>query len=206
MHFSQNIILANGEFPKHQIPLNLLTNAKRIICCDGAIDKLIKIGLKPTTIIGDLDSISTKSKTEYEKSIIHISRQSDSDLDKAIKFCINEKINNVTILGATGLREDHTIRNLFSLSQYVDKINMQLLTDTGIFTPINKPTQFESYAGQQVSVFGNNPNTLFSTIHLKYNLTNTPCTDLYSYALNESLSDTFHINMSGEFLLIFQTY
>ena len=45
------IILANGNFPSHQIPLNFLKNQSKIICCDGAIDKLKKINNSYSTII-----------------------------------------------------------------------------------------------------------------------------------------------------------
>ena len=35
------ILLANGEFPKHNNPINLLNNSDCIICCDGAVNSLI---------------------------------------------------------------------------------------------------------------------------------------------------------------------
>ena len=31
------VIVANGEFPTHEIPLGILKNAKHIVACDGAI-------------------------------------------------------------------------------------------------------------------------------------------------------------------------
>ena len=50
-------IIANGQFPFHDIPLTILSNTDFIISCDGATDLLLK-GYKPNLIIGDLDSIS----------------------------------------------------------------------------------------------------------------------------------------------------
>ena len=31
------VVLANGEYPSHHIPLSLITKGLPIVCCDGAI-------------------------------------------------------------------------------------------------------------------------------------------------------------------------
>ena len=59
------VILANGAFPKSEIPLNILKKAKNIICLDGATNNLIKYGIEPKLIIGDLDSIKDYSKEGF---------------------------------------------------------------------------------------------------------------------------------------------
>ena len=38
-HFDA-VILANGTFPTHALPLGLLHQAKHVFCCDGAITEL----------------------------------------------------------------------------------------------------------------------------------------------------------------------
>ena len=77
------VIVANGEFPKNKIPLKILKSAKYIISCDGATDKLLKNGFeKPNRIIGDLDSISAKSKDKYHHIIIKTPNQSENDLSR----------------------------------------------------------------------------------------------------------------------------
>ena len=49
------VILANGDFPIHPIPLRILTDAKTIICCDGAVNNMETYGRVPDFIIGDMD-------------------------------------------------------------------------------------------------------------------------------------------------------
>ena len=53
------VIVSNGDFPTHSIPLEILKEAKSILACDGAADKLANNGYTPNIIIGDLDSIYT---------------------------------------------------------------------------------------------------------------------------------------------------
>ena len=38
-------IIANGQFPFHDIPLTILSNTDFIISCDGATDLLLKKGI-----------------------------------------------------------------------------------------------------------------------------------------------------------------
>ena len=48
------VILANGNYPTHPIPVKKLHKAGCIICCDGAAGQLTDKGLEPSIIIGDL--------------------------------------------------------------------------------------------------------------------------------------------------------
>ena len=54
------VILANGDFPSHPISLGKLQDAQTIICCDGAVNHLVKNGMEPHYILGDMDSIDHK--------------------------------------------------------------------------------------------------------------------------------------------------
>ena len=51
------VILANGEFPNHKTPLDILSSAGTVICTDGSANYLESLNLKPHIIIGDLDSL-----------------------------------------------------------------------------------------------------------------------------------------------------
>ena len=119
------VIIANGEFPSHSIPLQILNNTASILACDGAANALIKKGYSPDIIIGDLDSLSDKNRKKYKNQIILKDNQSQNDLRKAINYAMDNNINSISILGASGKREDHTIGNIFSLLDYQD-INIQI--------------------------------------------------------------------------------
>lgn len=58
------VILANGDYPTHPIPLQILANAPYIICCDGGADAYIDRGNVPDVIIGDGDSLSEEKPPE----------------------------------------------------------------------------------------------------------------------------------------------
>jgi len=202
----RTVILANGAFPKHKIPLGFLHSAEQIICCDGAAQNLIDAGLNPDYIIGDLDSISEEIKKRFSSILLHIAEQESNDLTKAVDFCLKNNRTEITILGATGKREDHTLGNLSLLTDYAEKANVQLLTDNGVFTPLLETATLESYIGEQISIFSLNPETIFSFQNLLYPVDNRKLTSWWQGTLNEAESDNFTINFYKGKVLIFREY
>jgi len=196
------IILANGAFPKSQELLDLLDQTTKIICCDGAANKLIESGREPNIIIGDLDSLEAHHKAKYHKILVEVNNQDTNDLTKAINWCLAHKIEDIIILGATGEREDHSIANISLLSQFHKKLNVRIHTEYGVFIPISKSTSFKSEIGQQVSIFSLNPEVKISSKGLKYPLQNKRLRSWWMGTLNEAISQTFEINFEEQASII----
>ena len=199
------VIVANGEFPKHSSPLQKIKNAQSIVACDGGVNNLVKIGYSPNLIIGDLDSISKKNKEKYKNITIEIQDQSDNDLRKAINHCIQNRIDKLSIIAASGKREDHTIGNIFSLLNYTN-IDIELLTDTGIFKCISGNQKISSFKGQKISFFSTDNTIKITSNNLKYNFKEDSITSIFYGTLNESLNNVFNINISHGNILIYQSY
>ena len=188
------------NFPKGS---EVITPAFSIISNTNAI---IKNNLKPTIIIGDLDSIDTKIKKKYSHIIIEILDQSQNDLRKALNWLNKKKCSDITILGATGLREDHTIGNIFSILDLDLNFGIKMITDFGVFRLIKKQRTIKSFKNQPVSLFVSSKKTKITTSGLKYNLNKTSTTDLYSMTLNESISDKFTISPEYGSILIYTAH
>ena len=198
------VIVANGQFPTHPIPLSALREAKYIVCCDGAADAFISnIGI-PDAIVGDCDSISKENKIRFEDRLYPNPDQYTNDLTKAVNFCIDRGIKDITIVGATGKREDHTLGNISLLAEYRLHVEVVMITDYGRFTPIHSETTFESTPGQQVSIFciDSEPITLKG---LKYPLENALLTNWWQGTLNESLGREFTVSTQGR-VIVFQAF
>ena len=117
------VILCNGEFPRKAYPLYLLENADVVVCCDGAAVKYLrKFGEKrvPEAVIGDMDSLPRKWREKLEPIVVHVEEQDDNDMTKAMRYVLEHypDVTDIHILGATGLREDHTVGNLGLLMEY----------------------------------------------------------------------------------------
>jgi thiamine pyrophosphokinase len=199
------IIIANGEFPKQAYLHEKIRHATIIICCDGAVQKLLVFGKIPNFIVGDLDSISEEHKIKFADMIIFDEDQNTNDLTKAVKFCIKNGIENLEILGATGHREDHALGNISLLANYMDELkSVKMFTDYGVFTPISQTTTFESFENQAVSIFSITPETLITTEDLAYSIKKRSFHSWWEGTLNRSLGKQFTIEMDFGKIIVFQ--
>ena len=197
------IILANGLFPSKLIPLDFLENAGTVICTDGAINKLAKLDLLPHVVIGDLDSID--SNLEFKGLIIHDTNQYNTDLAKALEWAIMNNIPKLTILGATGLREDMTLANHYLLFDYYNKIELEMVTDHQTVTCHIGKKSFISHPGNNVSLFVQDFGTTVSTTGLKYPINNSNLNPSSNGICNESIVKSFEIDSSGA-ILVFRSH
>ncbi|MEI6211560.1 MAG: thiamine diphosphokinase [bacterium] len=199
-------ILANGAFPTHPTPLAALHAAERIVCCDGAAEKLVAAGLTPAAIVGDLDSLPAALHARFLDRVHPDSGQHDNDLAKAFRYCLQQGWRRLVILGATGLREDHTLGNLGWLADFALESEVTLLTDTGTFTAVHQSTVLQSHPGQQVSLFTFDSLTVLQAQALRYPVENLRPTRWWQATLNEACSHEFTLCATGGPVLVFQTY
>lgn len=172
MDSKEYVIIANGEPPSKFILKNFLHGNQIIICCDGAIGMLDKLRIIPDYIIGDLDSAdpSLLDKYRMKSEIIKINRQSDTDLEKALRFAKKEKAAGVTIFSASGKRFDHTIANTGQLLKYSSCFDIKMITNESVVVPLSGIHNFRSFRGEVVSLYGFDSQTRFTTRNLKYAL------------------------------------
>lgn len=208
MTFNKNItvILANGEFPEHEIPVNLLRRADLIVCCDGAVKKLIAYGIEPGIIAGDLDSLSPELKEKYKDKLFQDPDQETNDLTKAVTWCITNGRKELVILGATGLREDHTLGNISLLAEYNKQAKVNMVTDNGIFEVIYSNATLESSPGQQISIFSIDSYAIVTSRGLKYQMNGLALDNWWKGTLNEAMGTEFTLDFSGGPLIVFKSF
>jgi thiamine pyrophosphokinase len=197
---SYTVIVADGSFPQHEIPLGYLRNAQRIVCCDGSTQNLVLTGLKPDAIVGDMDSLTGDLAKMYADRIFPDMNQDTNDLTKAVSWCSDMGYKDIVIVGATGKREDHTIGNISLLAEYVRTMNVIMVTDTGILQPFLKSCTISSFPGQQVSIFSIDPETKVTSMGLRYPLSGTKIGNWWCATLNEALGNTISLEFSGRLI------
>ena len=233
------IILANGLFPKREEALQAILQTPLLICCDGAYNRLVASRLfshasvfPEIYVVGDGDSLSNdykphdpdrtvdtmRFKIEKPLPAVYIGRyakdQDCNDLTKAVRHALSLDVTHIVILGATGLREDHTLGNISLLAEYVkmknsegNRLNIRMYTDYGYFTPIVATTRMQSFPGQQVSLFPLNNDISLSVEGLKYPINDCHFNMLWEATLNESLGKEFVVNITGDgVVLVYQTH
>lgn len=199
------VIVANGDLPTHRVPVEVLQNAEYIVCTDGATNEFIASGGRPDAIVGDCDSISAENRAKFADIIHRVTEQEHNDLTKSVNFCFEQGIEDIVIVGGTGKREDHTLGNISLLAEYADFVSVVMITDRGIFTPIKEMHTFESFEGEQVSVFSIDRKAI-TTHNLEYPIDGRVLTNWWQGTLNCSLGDSFTIETNGGRVIVFQAF
>jgi thiamine pyrophosphokinase len=196
------VILANGSFPTAKQGLDLLKDAGLVICCDGAADKLVGTGMSPDIIIGDMDSLSDEIREQYASILIHSESQETNDLTKAVHYCMEQGYPAVSILGATGLREDHTLGNISLIIEYFPRMDVRIISDFGIFFLVRSGQQVCTFIGEKISIFSIDNRVRVTSTGLKYPLRDLRLSNWYTASLNEAVEEGFTLQYESDTPLI----
>ena len=192
------VILANGSFPRRKCLLETLRAAARIVCCDGAAAKLLRAGLEPDLVVGDLDSLDPALRKRFKKCLVHESEQESNDLSKAFRACMARGWRSIVILGAGGRREDHLLGNASLLPLYAAAgADVRMETDFGTFLPVLKSASFRRPAGTKVSIFSFHPEMPVTAFGMKYPLDKLRLPFWWCGTLNETDAPEFSLTFDG---------
>jgi thiamine pyrophosphokinase len=195
------ILFGNGEVPKHKRALEILESSSSYICIDGGADKLKALGFEPTLILGDLDSVSEK----HDCKIIRLEDESASDLEKSILWCLDNNVDRISLLGFSGLRDDHNLLALQTLKIYSKDIRLTLYSNFSKIICIKEKMVFKSTPGQTVSIVTSEKGTNLSTHGLKYALKDKKLDHITQGLSNIAIGNRFSVEAS-KWVWVFQNY
>jgi thiamine pyrophosphokinase len=182
-------ILCNGTVPKKSIYKKFDKKYNfDLICADGGANTAFEFGLLPKVIIGDLDSINIRVLKHYQQKGVKIhklSRQNDTDFEKALKLAVKLKITRVIIFGFSGKRFDQTLSNISNAMKYSKQLDIFLVEDRSILQFISNEGNFDSIKGEVVSLICFDKKTKITTRNLRFPLKN----ESLQFGKKESISN-----------------
>ena len=156
------VILCDGAFPTEPYPLYLLDSAEGVVCCDGALKNFAARypDRQPLAVVGDMDSLTKELKQKYSACLFPDAEQDSNDLTKSMRWVLREhpEVNEIVILAATGLREDHTVGNLGLLMEYTRMFDLgerrvSMVSDYGTAFAITDSSDLHLGEGRRISLF-----------------------------------------------------
>jgi len=112
----RSIIFANGVLNNIQDIHEIILPDDLIIAADGGTTHCRELGIIPSIIVGDLDSIKPDYLSSLQKSdteiISYPANKDHADLELAIRKAIELGCDEILVLGSLGGRWDMTIANL----------------------------------------------------------------------------------------------
>ncbi len=119
------IVFSGGQLVKSSLVDQAIASGKLFVAADSGADSALKLGIYPDVVVGDMDSISKRTKEKLkEKNVAFVTSQAEkdeTDTELAIDEGIRRGATSVTIIGGSiGERLDHVLANVFLA--YVYKI------------------------------------------------------------------------------------
>lgn len=169
------LIIANGQSCSFELMGQLLEWSPVVMVLDGAIHRVLELGIKIDVVLGDFDKTENWEEllaNQQPVEVVHTPDQNKTDLEKGLDYLIAKGHKAVNILWATGKRADHAINNLSTLVKYKNQITIVMLDDhSRIF---NLPTHFTKWypAYYNISLIPLGSVHGLTTKGLQYNLNN----------------------------------
>ncbi len=152
MYNKRAVILCDGEPPVKNLLSEEICISDLFIAADGGAQTAIGFDILPDVIIGDMDSFTDYNPKTYP--VIKDADQETNDLEKALNYALENEVSQITVLGATGKRIDHTLKNLSVLKQFTSKFSSIYFKDTyGIYFILPKIYKLNEPVGTVISLF-----------------------------------------------------
>jgi thiamine pyrophosphokinase len=127
--------------------------ADQIIAADGGANAARALGLVPDLIIGDLDSVTAATRRAFAGvRTLHIRRQDNTDIEKALDYVRTHGKGRVIVLGATGGRIDMTLATLSVCWRYLSALDMLIAGEGWYAVPLRGTRAFDAPPGTRVSL------------------------------------------------------
>ncbi len=200
------LIYCNGQPLEDALFSKCFTWADLLIAADGGAYNVLRHGVHPAVIIGDLDSFTDQAPAGV--NVIHNPDQESNDLQKALGYAAERSAREVLVAGVVGDRLDHELNNVSVLVEYSQHFNSLSFVDNFGRTLVAERSQaIETAPGKVISLFplaGSVEGVV--TQGLKYPLMNENLeVGVRNGCLNEALSAEVTItHRSGVLLLMVQ--
>ncbi len=199
---SSSVLIANGKKPKNKKIIEILKNAKNIICVDNGYELASELNITPSVVIGDLDSVDI-NKISKDILIIKDEDQNTNDLEKALNYCLSKNIRDIILVGATGERDDQNLATILVSLEYIEQLNIEILSDLYSIEFVNGKRDFEATPMREVSLISMDKENIITTQGLKYNLDKSKLSSATHGISNYSIGENFSISCSSP-LIVFR--
>jgi thiamine pyrophosphokinase len=202
-------IVCNGEVKNSKCAKLLAKEADLLIAADGGANHLSAWALKPSVIVGDMDSLSEDAWREARDiiRIPYMKEKDKSDTELALEYAFSQGCEHVVLLAASGGRLDHTLVNVALVAGHPGRV--ALLDGDCLLTAIDNRENccIRGEQGSMVSLipYRDMPVKL-KTAGLKYPLCDEPFAYITQGVGNQLVQERAEVEVAEGVLLVYCKY
>lgn len=151
--FPHALLIGNGPDVSPRLLRTLARQADFILAADGGANIAQKANVRPHTIIGDFDSVTTATRRQFSTvQWVFVDNQNNTDLQKALEFLLARGYKTCTLVGFMGGRLDFTLGNALALLPYAKKMDLKMIGEGWQLFPVCSRRTFHAKVGARVSL------------------------------------------------------
>lgn len=145
------LIVCGGTPPGQQLLKTETEKSGLVIAADQGANILLDSGLRPDIVVGDLDSFDYEAHKDI--NILKIAEQETNDLEKSLRYALQQGVTHCVVLGTLGKRIDHTFKNLSVMKEFHPQFESLIYRDDyGDLFLIESPFEMETTPGMIISL------------------------------------------------------
>ena len=114
-------VLVAGSSLTAELDADAVESADLLVAVDGGAEALARVGLTPAMLVGDLDSITVRTREALQARGVEVvilpTAKDETDTEAALRLVIARGADDITVHGALGgPRLDHLVGNILLLS------------------------------------------------------------------------------------------
>jgi thiamine pyrophosphokinase len=151
------VIFVNGRIPSLDQVRELIRPNDHIITADGGTRHALALGLLPSLVIGDLDSLNPDDRLILEATRtdfrVYPRSKDETDFELVLTHSVSSGYKEILVIGALGNRLDQTLGNLALLTDpSLAGLNVRLDDGTEEAWFVRTETRVEGHQGDVVSL------------------------------------------------------
>ncbi len=152
------VAVVAGSSLTARLDATALASADLLVAVDGGAEALAKEGLVPGLLVGDLDSITIRTREALEAQGVEVSllptAKDETDTEAALRLVTERGADDITVYGALGgPRLDHLVGNLLLLSSpWLAAARVRMVDDWHEAFLVKGDSSFSGECGDTVSL------------------------------------------------------
>jgi len=121
------VIITGGSVNDYEYIKKQIGSCDTIICADSGYTHAVRMGLRPSIVVGDFDSAG---EIPGDVSCLRFpSRKDVTDTEIAIDYARSKGFSDFLLIGAIGTRLDHSLSNILLLKSILERGEKAVIID-----------------------------------------------------------------------------